>query len=271
MLPRYHLDLVRDSADQVIYEESANYGAAFTCLGIGFALIALALAGARLGDVSRSRQRLLATSFSGGLLLCCLSVSYFIKSRIVLDRGQQTLSIRRSLLGIPWTNRYRIGDIETIYEGAGQDPKKKSLGIELTSGRWKKLLFWAESPSLAPEEAHLNEVLKRFRRFAEKQTGQVHQPATEDQWWRRTNDNAAADLRMHLRRTLYCFLAGGMTAGVVVMLLSGHPLHRYWRVAGPITYFTSLICWIAFILEAYSSYIDWTYVRDLRRIDKTTA
>jgi hypothetical protein len=101
MLPRYHLDLVRDTAEQAIYEESPNYQDAFACLAIGLLLLSVALLGARLGTGGASWHRVYATSFAGGFITCCLSLFYFVKSRIVFDRELQTLTIRRSLLGIP--------------------------------------------------------------------------------------------------------------------------------------------------------------------------
>jgi hypothetical protein len=126
-MPHYRLELTVDTADQVICEESANYGEAFTCLAIGIALLAFAILSARAGAEDPSRRKLLGTSFGSGLLICCLSLPSFTKSRIIFDREQQDVKVRRSLLGIGWTHRYRLEDIEEVFEGVTPREKDKRL------------------------------------------------------------------------------------------------------------------------------------------------
>jgi hypothetical protein len=269
MLLHYRLDLTRDAADQIVYEESANYGDAFTCFVIGVFLLVLATAGILFDTDNLSRRKLLANSFFGGFCFCCFSLSYLIKSTVILDREQQTLTIRRRILGIAWTHRYPVDEIEEIFESTGaREGHKRLLGIEFRNGRTKRLTLWAKLSSLSAEEAHLNEALKRAWRHSARQTGRVHKHLTEEAWWAHTKDNARLDMRRHLRRALYALIVFIATAAAVVPFLYGYPLHPYWTRVGTILLFISMGLWLLLILEAVLSYIDWQYMRDLEKIDR---
>jgi hypothetical protein len=269
MLPRYSLDLIRDSADELTYEESANYGDAFTCFVIGISFLAFAVVLNHGGPGDLSRRKLLASLFLGGFCFCCFAVPYLVTSRITLNRDQMILVVRRSLFGVTWTHQYRIDDIEEIFDGTGaRGGNRKQLGLELTNGRTKRLTLWAKRTSLSAEETHLNEVLHQIRKHAERQTGRTHKPVTEDEWWAHTHENAQADLNRHMKRTVYALVGTVATSGAVVPFLKGYPLHRYWTSGGTILLFAALVGWIALILEAAFSYISWRYVADLKKIDK---
>jgi hypothetical protein len=75
MIPRYHLELICEDADRLVYEESANYGDAFTCLCIGIILLAIAIIGIRLGAEDLTRRKFLSTSFVSGFGFCVVSTS----------------------------------------------------------------------------------------------------------------------------------------------------------------------------------------------------
>jgi hypothetical protein len=264
MLPHYRLELTCDAADQVIYEESANYSDAFTLLAVGTVLLSIALLGARFGVDGPSLRKLLATSFSTGFLFCCTSLPCFIRSKIILDRARQTLTIRRTLIRISWTHQYRIEDIERIYEGEGRELKQRALGLELTNGRTKKLNLWAKLTTVSNQETHLNDVLDRFRKFA----GRVHKPMTEDEWWDRTKKNASADLKRGLRRSLYFLIAFVATAMAIVPFLYGHSFHQYWKSVGVFLLCASLGLSIALLLQMAFVCIKRSFVKELNKIDR---
>ena len=269
MLPRYRLDLIRDSADELTYEESANYGDAFTCFVIGISFLAFAVALNHGGTADLSRRKLPASLFLGGFCFCCFAVPCLVKSRITLNRDQMILLVRRSLFGVSWMHQYRIDDIEEIFEGAGaRGGNRKQLGLELTNGRTKRLTIWAKRASLSTEEAHFNSVLRQIRKHAERQTGRIHKPVTEEEWWTHTHENARADFNRHIRRTVYALIGTVAMSGAVVPFLKGYPLHGYWKTGGTILLFAALVGWTALILEAAFSYISWRYVADLKKIDK---
>jgi hypothetical protein len=268
LLPRYRLELVSDAADQLIYEESANYGDAFTSLGIGVCFLAIAIVGVRLDPYDLSRRKLLGTFFTGGIGFCGLSLPYFIKSKVVLSREDQSLIIRRSLLGIPWTRRYPIEEVNRIYEGGTpRSGGKKLLALELANARTKRITLWAKRTSLSAEEAHLNEALKRYRRHIERQTGRVHKPTTDENLWELTKSNASIDLRRHLRRALYTFLGFIVPSAITVPFFAGNSLHAYWGTFGVGTLLLALLLLFAFLLEAVFSYTSWCDLRDIRQID----
>jgi hypothetical protein len=270
MIPRYHLELICEDADRLVYEESANYGDAFTCLCIGIILLAIAIIGIRLGAEDLTRRKFLSTSFVSGFGFCCLSIPYLIKSRITLDRQLQTLAIHRRLAGITWNIQYRLGEIEQFLETVpGREVRKRTLDLELTSGRAKKLTLWGgKRESVSKDAAHLNESLKQFRSYGARQAHRLYRPLTDAEKWEHTKKNAAADLRRHIRRALYVLIAFVSVTATVVPFLHGNPLNRYWTNIGGAVLLVSVCLWIALILETVFTYIDWRYVRDLDKIEK---
>jgi hypothetical protein len=268
MLLQYKLELTRDAADQIAYEESANYGDAFLLIGIGVVLLMFALIGTRLGADDLPRRKLLAGSFLSGLCLCFLSVVNFARSAVVLDREKQVLTIRRSFWGVGWTHLYRIEEIDRFFQGVGRSNSKRLLALEFTNGRTKALTLWETRTSLAAQEARLNDTLKRFRRYASHQTGKVPKPVTEEMRWALIRENAAVDLRKHSRRTLYALIGGLTTATGVVSFLKGNPLHRYWSDLSLPLFLASMGLWLLVIFEALLTWTDWANLRDWNEIDK---
>ena len=267
MFPQYHLAVTRETVDKVIFEESPNYGNAFICLSIGVVFLTLAVIGIILGVEDASWRKFLSTSLLCGFCFCCISVTYFIRSTIVLDREQQSLAIRRRLLALGWAHHYAIGDIERIFEGTASEKDKRLLAIGLTNGRTKKLTLWAKRTSLSSEEAQLNSALKRFRDYGAGALGRNHKPVTEEEWWEHTKENASVDVRRGLKRTLWALIAVVVTAMAVVPFLAGHALHKYWKGMGTLLLLALMILWLLLILSASSTYIAWTYMRDLKKID----
>ena len=264
---QYHAEVTLDAADQMIFEESPNYGDAFICLAIGVVLLALALTGIRLGVEDLTHRKLLSTLLFSGFCFCCISVTYFIKSKIVFDREQQTLTVRRSLLGLGWAHQYGIGEIEKIFEGDAREKGKRLLAMELTSGRTKKLTLWAKRASLSSEETQPNSTLQRFREFSARKSGRIHKPATDDDWWAHTKENASVDLRKHLKRTLYTLISFIATGAAVVPFLAGNPLHEYWYGMGTVLLLASMALWLLLILFAVFTYSSWKCVKDLKKIE----
>jgi len=91
---------------------------------------------------------------------------------------------------------------------------------------------------------------------------------TEEEEWAHTKDNAAVDLRRHLRRTLYALIGFLATAAAVTPFFYGNPLHEYWSSIGRCLLLVSMILWLLLILEAATAVIGWNYVRELKKIDK---
>ena len=266
---QYELKLVREDADEVVFEESPNYPDAFTFLALGVALFVGGAFASRFAYEHVSWRKPIGAALSGGMLTMLMSITYFITSRIVLDRRRQLLSVQRKLWGIPWTREYPIRDIERIFAGSsGRKDRKVALALELRNARTAKLTLWAKSNSLIVEEHQLNEALKRFEGSASPEHDRKRETMTDDEWWSHTKGNAFVDLKKSYRKTLITLF------GVVVIALAnwpffaGHPLHQYWKSVGVPLLLVEMVLWLVLVLRAAFLFIQWNYVRSLNKIDK---
>jgi len=257
-LPRYRLDLVQESPESLVYAESSNYGDAATCFVIGVVL--LTVAAFAPGIQQAHRHNLSGTALAGTLLFLCGAAFYSVKSRIALDRTEQTLSIRRSLGFLTWTVRYPIDNIYSVFVDGGSK-KRVRLALELKDGRYRSLTLWRKLSSLSAEEALLNEHLRRFRLTTTRE-------ATESEEWDRTRAKAAARLRRDLRRVLYVGTAFVAVVGATILLVHLHVVLTYPSILGKCLLLGFGGLWIALIVEAVAVYSEWLYVRDLRKIEK---
>jgi hypothetical protein len=265
---QYELKLVRDDAGQVVFEESANYFDAFSLLAIGSVLLIAGALSFRAAYEHVSWRRPVGAALSTGTAVLLLSIPYFIRSRIVLDRVHQSLTVRRRLAGIHWTREYPIREIERVFDGGSVQEKTALLWLQLRNARTARLTMWAKRDSLALEEHQINSALKRFEESGSPEHARRREPMTEDEWWGHTKKNASVDLKRGLRRTLYVLSASVAVALALWPTFSGYPLHRYWRLIGVPLLLLDVALWMGLVSSVGSCVIQRDYVRKLKKIEE---
>jgi len=269
VLPRYHLELNFEVPDRATVEESPNYALGFTCLGIGVAALTIGLVWMYVSSEDQSAREFPSICLIVVPLCCCVGISAFFGSTIVLDRDRQTLAVCRHFFRLRWERQYLRVEIEQLYEALAFDDWR-FIAIEFTDLRRKRLTLWPRRRSLSDETARLSNVLKKFRKHQERKTGHVHHPMTEDNRWALMKASADYQFRLHLRRTLLALLALVVWIGAVILLVqaTGGKDFAFRRIAGlgMVLVFIGLMIFMTF--EVSLMELHWTDIRKMRKIDE---